>query len=71
MKDVYLFRLRGAVNSGSLQSCLDLSNEIHRAEERGYDLSSREDFYWQQLTDKVMRLRALGRAVSVDSIRRK
>jgi hypothetical protein len=56
MKEVYLLRLRWAVSSGSLQSCLDLSNEIHQAEEKGYNLSPREDHYWRQLTDKVLSL---------------
>lgn len=57
----FRLRLSAAVSSGSLQSCLDLSNEIHQAEEKGYELSPSEEQRWAQLTDKILKLQAKGK----------
>lgn len=49
----FLQRLQDVLSNWELQKALDLSDEIHTAEENGYETSEKEELAWEKLTEKV------------------
>jgi hypothetical protein len=45
--------LKSVLKNFSLERGEALSQKIHKAEEKGYDLSAREEILWSKLTQKI------------------
>jgi hypothetical protein len=51
----FLIRLIEQLNNFDLKKAEALSVEIHEAESKGYNVSKREDKYWQEITEKILK----------------
>lgn len=54
MKGKFLGELKAAISSNNRNKMSSLFEKIQRAEEKGYELTDNEDYFWLILSDRVM-----------------